>query len=165
MQIHQVKQEGRVVLNMGGCKFETSVQTLQRLPNKFFDAYFSGRYAQDVCEDGSIFVDRDGAHFGHDLEYMRDGVMSVADPGALPSVSLLQALKSKFGFYCIELRGTCGNVRTKLYTLGGLMSSGAMHVDNHDIVPHTDKLHPNPSSRIAPCTARVCLRARRKTRI
>jgi N-acetylneuraminic acid mutarotase len=34
---------------------------------------------------------------------MRDGVVSVAEPGAHPSVSLLRALKREFGFYCIEL--------------------------------------------------------------
>jgi hypothetical protein len=103
MQIHQAKQEGRVELNIGGYRFQTSVETLRRLPHTFFDAYFSGRYAQDVCNDGSIFVDRDGAHFGHVLEYMRDGVVSVAEPGASSSVPLLRALKREFGFYCIEL--------------------------------------------------------------
>jgi N-acetylneuraminic acid mutarotase len=79
------------------------VQTLRRVPHTFFDAYFSGRYAQDVCDDGSIFVDRDGEHFWHVLEYMRDGVVSVAEEGASPSVSLLRLLKREFGFYCIEL--------------------------------------------------------------
>jgi hypothetical protein len=103
MQMHQAAHEGRVELNIGGFHFETSVQTLRRVPHTFFDAYFSGRYAQDVCTDGSIFVDRDGEHFGHVLEYMRDGVISVAEPGARPSMSLLRALKREFGFYCIEL--------------------------------------------------------------
>jgi hypothetical protein len=103
MQMHQAAHEGRVGLNIGGFRFETSVQTLRRVPHTFFDAYFSGRYAQDVCADGSIFVDRDGEYFGHILEYMRDGVVSVAEPGARPSVSLLRALKREFGFYCIEL--------------------------------------------------------------
>jgi hypothetical protein len=103
MQTHQAQQEGRVELNIGGYRFQTSVQTLRRVPHTFFDAYFSGRYAQDVCNDGSIFVDRDGEHFGHVLEYMRDGMVSVAEPGAYPSVSLLRALKREFGFYCIEL--------------------------------------------------------------
>jgi hypothetical protein len=56
-----------------------------------------------VCDDGSIFVDRDGEHFGHILEYMRDDVVSVADPAVRPSASLLRALKREFGFYCIEL--------------------------------------------------------------
>jgi hypothetical protein len=103
MQQHKEAQEARVELNIGGCRFETSVQALRRVPHTFFDAYFSGRYAQDVCDDGSIFVDRDGEHFGHVLQYMRDGVVSVAEPGACPSVSLLYALKREFGFYCIEL--------------------------------------------------------------
>jgi hypothetical protein len=79
------------------------VQALRRVPCTFFDAYFSGRYAQDVCIDGSIFVDRDGEHFGHVLEYMRDGHVSVAEAGARPSLSLLRALKREFDFYCIEL--------------------------------------------------------------
>jgi hypothetical protein len=103
MQTHQEQQQGRVELNIGGHCFQTSVQTLRRLPHTFFDAYFSGQYAQDVCLDGSIFVDRYGEHVGHVLEYMRDGVVSVAEAGARPSVSLLRALKREFGFYCIEL--------------------------------------------------------------
>jgi hypothetical protein len=103
MHTHKEQQEGRVKLNIGGYRFETSVQALRRVPHTFFDAYFSGRYAQDVCDDGSIFVDRDGEHFGHVLEYMRGGVVSVAAPGARPSVSLLRLLKREFGFYCIEL--------------------------------------------------------------
>jgi N-acetylneuraminic acid mutarotase len=103
MRMHEAAHAGRVELNIGGYRFETSVQTLRRVPHTFFDAYFSGRYAQDVCADDSIFVDRDGAHFGHILEYMRDGVVSVAEPGARPSVNLLRALKREFGFYCIEL--------------------------------------------------------------
>jgi hypothetical protein len=36
-------------------------------------------------------------------QYMRDGVVLVAEPGARPSVSLLRALKREFGYYCIEL--------------------------------------------------------------
>jgi hypothetical protein len=103
MHKHKEAQEGRVVLNIGGYRFETSVQTLRRVPHTFFDAYFSGRYAQDVCNDGSIFVDRDGEHFGHVLEYMRDGMVSVAEADARPGISLLRALKREFGFYSIEL--------------------------------------------------------------
>jgi hypothetical protein len=114
MQMHQAAHEGRVELNIGGFRFETSVQTLRRVPHTFFDAYFSGRYAQDVCAKGSIFVDRDGEHFGHILEYMRDGVVSVAEPGARPSISLLRmrTLKREFGFYCIEL---CAEQPTQIH--------------------------------------------------
>jgi hypothetical protein len=98
-----VAQEGRVELKYSGFRFEASVQALRRIPHTSFDAYFSGRYAQDVCRDGSIFVDRDSEHFGHILEYMRDGVAAVAEPDARPSVSLLRALKREFGYYCIDL--------------------------------------------------------------
>jgi hypothetical protein len=122
MQTHQATQEGRIELNIGGYRFETSVQTLRCVPHTFFDAYFSGRYAQDVCADGSIFVDRDGEHFGNVLEYLRDGVVSVAEPGARPSVSLLRVLKREYGFYCIELvaEQTAEALRPEMaYVIGG----------------------------------------------
>jgi hypothetical protein len=103
MQAFQAKQRGRVELNIGGFRFQTSVQTLRRVPGTFLDAYFSGRYSQDVCDDGSIFIDRDGEHFGHVLQYLRDGHVSVAEPRARPSLELLLALKHEFDFYCITL--------------------------------------------------------------
>jgi hypothetical protein len=123
MHKHKETQEGRVELNIGGYRFETSVQALRRVPHTFFDAYFSGRYAQDVCDDGSIFVDRDGEHFGHVLEYMRDGDVSVAAPGARPSVSLLRALKREFGFYCIELCAEEPEQHEVAFVMGGTMPS------------------------------------------
>jgi hypothetical protein len=48
-------------------------------------------------------VDRNGEHFGHVLEYMRDGVVSAVEDDAEPSVVLLHALKREFEFYSIEL--------------------------------------------------------------
>ena len=52
MQAHMERQEGRrVELNVGGYRYETSVQTLRRVPGNLFDTYFSGRYPQTV--DGS----------------------------------------------------------------------------------------------------------------
>jgi hypothetical protein len=127
MHTHREAQEGRVKLNIGGYRFETSVQTLRRVPHTFFDAYFSGRYAQDVCNDGSIFVDRDGEHFGHVLEYMRDGVVPVAEVDAKSSVSLLRALKREFGFYCMELsiEGSAEPEQSELaFLMGGLAHHG-----------------------------------------
>jgi hypothetical protein len=78
------------------------MQTLRQVLDTFIDAYID-RYVPDVRNDGSIFVDRDGQHFGHVLKYMRDGVVSVAEPGANASASLLRALKREFGIYCIEV--------------------------------------------------------------
>ena len=103
MHQQQEQQDSHVVLNVGGTRYYTSVQTLRNKAGTFFDAYFSGRYAMDRMADGSIFIDRDGACFGHVLDYLRDGRVSVAEEGAEASVSLLRTLKREFGFYCIEL--------------------------------------------------------------
>jgi hypothetical protein len=104
MHVHREQQQGRIELNVGGHRFETLVQTLRRVPGGLFDTYFSGRYAQDVCIDGSIFIDRDGELFGHVLDFMRDGVLTVAEQGGPPSVNLLRRLKREFGFFSIVPR-------------------------------------------------------------
>ncbi|XP_048498351.1 FH protein interacting protein FIP2 isoform X2 [Beta vulgaris subsp. vulgaris] len=66
-----------VRLNIGGKKFCTTVDTLtQRDPDSMLAAMFSGRHT--VCQDpdkGYIFVDRDGEHFRHILNWLRDGVI------------------------------------------------------------------------------------------
>jgi hypothetical protein len=99
MQKQQEAQQGRVVLDIGGYRYTTSVQTLRRLPGTFFDAYFSGRYTMDRSEDGSIFSDRDGKHFGQVLEYLRDGMVSVAEQDLSElDMGELRWLKREFGF-------------------------------------------------------------------
>jgi hypothetical protein len=112
MYKHQEAQEGCVKLNVGGHRFETSVQTLRRVPGSLFDAYFSGRYAQGTCKDGCIFIDRDGALFDHVLEFLRDDVLAVAEDGERPSVGLLRRLKREFSFFSImpKQRGKQSNV-------------------------------------------------------
>jgi hypothetical protein len=132
MHKHTEAHKGHIELDIGGYRFETSVQTLRRIPHTFFDAYFSGRYAQDICNDESIFVDRDGEHFGHILEYMREGVVSVAEPGAHPSVSLLRTLQREFGFYCIELMVEKPVASEMSYAIGGSGNDNARSVARYD---------------------------------
>ncbi|KAH7571669.1 hypothetical protein JRO89_XS04G0114400 [Xanthoceras sorbifolium] len=66
-----------VRLNIGGNKFCTTVDTLtHREPDSMLAAMFSGRHT--VCRDnekGYVFVDRDGEHFRHILNWLRDGVV------------------------------------------------------------------------------------------
>ncbi|EXC31701.1 FH protein interacting protein FIP2 [Morus notabilis] len=77
-----------VRLNIGGKKFCTTVDTLtQREPYSMLAAMFSGRHT--VCQDpekflklseflqGFVFVDRDGKHFRHILNWLRDGVVPI----------------------------------------------------------------------------------------
>jgi hypothetical protein len=123
-EAQQEAQQGRVVLDIGGYRYTTSVQNLRRLPGTFFDAYFSGRYTMDRSEDGSIFIDRDGKHFGQVLEYLRDGVVSVSEQDASElDVSELRWLKREFGFYCIELSADPQEVA---FAVGGANSDGIL---------------------------------------
>ncbi|KAG6437428.1 hypothetical protein SASPL_102345 [Salvia splendens] len=59
-----------------GKKFCTTIDTLtQREPDSMLAVMFSGRHT--VCQDsdkGYVFVDRDGKHFRHILNWLRDGV-------------------------------------------------------------------------------------------
>ncbi|KAG7033659.1 FH protein interacting protein FIP2, partial [Cucurbita argyrosperma subsp. argyrosperma] len=66
-----------VRLNIGGKKFRTTLDTLtQREPDSMLAAMFSGRHT--LCQDpdeGSVFLDRDGKHFRHILNWLRDGIV------------------------------------------------------------------------------------------
>ncbi|KAK8651982.1 hypothetical protein V6N13_141553 [Hibiscus sabdariffa] len=64
-------------LSIGGKKFCTTIDTLtRREPDSMLAAMFSGRHT--LCQDsekGHVFVDRDGKHFRHILNWLRDGVV------------------------------------------------------------------------------------------
>jgi hypothetical protein len=64
--------EGMVILNVGGDKYTTSVETLTREKDTFFTALFSKQWElkRDPV-DKSIFIDRDGKLFAHLLAYLR----------------------------------------------------------------------------------------------
>ncbi|KAJ4979791.1 hypothetical protein NE237_010571 [Protea cynaroides] len=77
-----------VRLNIGGKKFCTTVDTLtQREPESMLAAMFSGRHtvSQDP-EKGFVFVDRDGKHFRHILNWLRDGVVPTLNDSEYPEL-------------------------------------------------------------------------------
>ncbi|XP_043725873.1 FH protein interacting protein FIP2-like [Telopea speciosissima] len=77
-----------VRLNIGGKKFCTTVDTLtQREPDSMLAAMFSGRHtvSQDP-EKGFVFVDRDGKHFRHILNWLRDGVVPTLEDSEYPEL-------------------------------------------------------------------------------
>lgn len=67
-----------VHLNIGGNEFSTTVDTLtQPKLNSMLAAMFSGRH-NIVCQDaekGLVLIDRDGTHFQHILNWLRDGIV------------------------------------------------------------------------------------------
>uniref|UniRef100_A0A0D9VPR1 BTB domain-containing protein n=1 Tax=Leersia perrieri TaxID=77586 RepID=A0A0D9VPR1_9ORYZ len=66
-----------VLLNIGGKQYATTIETLtQREPNSMLAAMFSGRHTLPRHPDtGMVFVDRDGKHFRHVLNWLRDGAV------------------------------------------------------------------------------------------
>jgi len=65
----------RIVLEVGGTRYTTSLSTLTKHPESILGVMFSGRHDLEPmkCSDGSFFIDRDGTHFRHILNYLRDG--------------------------------------------------------------------------------------------
>jgi hypothetical protein len=60
-----------VNLNVGGVRFTTALKTLCRFPDTMFGRGFSGTHHLPRSEDGSFFIDRDGTHFRHILNFLR----------------------------------------------------------------------------------------------
>ncbi|CAF1577547.1 unnamed protein product [Rotaria magnacalcarata] len=64
--------QGRIILDVGGEKFITCVETLTREKNTFFTALFSSQWQLERDpNDGSVFIDRNGKIFTYILEYLR----------------------------------------------------------------------------------------------
>jgi len=64
--------KGKVILDVGGDRYATSVDTLTREKNSFFTAMFSRQWELERDpRDDSIFIDRDGKLFTHILAYLR----------------------------------------------------------------------------------------------
>lgn len=92
-----VMQEGRVKLDIGGHQFTTSILTLTKEADSMLAAMFSGRHALKTEADGSYFIDRDGTHFRHILNYLRDGCIK---EGTLPcSDAVLRELLTEGEYY------------------------------------------------------------------
>lgn len=90
-----------VILNVGGKKFTTSLQTLRAEPESMLGVMFSGRHPCKKQDDGSIFIDRDGTHFRIILNYLRGNITSIQH---LPDDNvILSDLSSESQYY--QLKG------------------------------------------------------------
>jgi hypothetical protein len=65
-------QKKKILLNVGGHRFETSLQTLTSVPDTYFESLFSGRFELALDAEGTYSIDRDGVHFRHILNFLRD---------------------------------------------------------------------------------------------
>ncbi len=79
-----------VTLNIGGCLFQTSKETLEK-EETFFKSLMKNNY-----EEHTIFVDRDPAFFRYILNWLRGSRVLPDDK------SILVELYEEADFYCIE---------------------------------------------------------------
>jgi len=61
----------KILLNIGGTRFHATRATLQR--GTYFSTLLDRESKTHFESDGSIFIDRDGTHFRHILNFFRDG--------------------------------------------------------------------------------------------
>jgi len=92
------QQRGRVILNVGGVQFVTSMTTLCSVPS-MLSAMFSGRYRFEEDGDGCHFIDRDPKHFRLVLNYLRDSDVVVPEDDKV----LIKELYKEATYY--QIRG------------------------------------------------------------
>jgi hypothetical protein len=110
MEIYQKQSSGKVLLNVGGTLFTTTVTTLTKCPDSMFTAMFSGRYQIEKDEQQAIFIDRDPTHFRHILNFLRDNCLT--DNMKAPTV--ISELKAEAKYYQLQtLIDALDNVNTE----------------------------------------------------
>lgn len=87
----QLTSARQVKLDVGGFKFSTTLTTLTADPNSMLAAMFSGRFPVEKNEEGCIFIDRDGQHFHHILNWLRNGYIPHIEPAAEKEAVLIEA--------------------------------------------------------------------------
>ena len=64
--------QDRVVLNVGGTKFQTTMETLKNGESSFLASMVNNNWQESNPTD-EIFIDRDGTHFRYILNHYRRG--------------------------------------------------------------------------------------------
>ena len=82
-KISTINFDESIKLNIGGNMFQTSIETLTRKSESVIAGMFSSKFNLKRGDDGCYFIDRDGTHFRHILNYLRTG--------KIPSSSVLNA--------------------------------------------------------------------------
>eukprot|EP00227_Mantoniella_beaufortii_P006989 CAMPEP_0197614646 /NCGR_PEP_ID=MMETSP1326-20131121/59631_1 /TAXON_ID=1155430 /ORGANISM="Genus nov. species nov., Strain RCC2288" /LENGTH=422 /DNA_ID=CAMNT_0043183521 /DNA_START=245 /DNA_END=1513 /DNA_ORIENTATION=+ len=80
----------------GGHRFATSLQTLTSVPDTFLASMFSGRFNLQPDAEGVYFIDRNGTHFCHILDYLRDPGSFTLSPAMAGGARAELAVEAKF---------------------------------------------------------------------
>ena len=95
-----------VYLDVGGCRFRTSVETLT---NQMQPSYFANLLGGVGGGRDIISIDRDPRHFGTILNFLRDGKCVLP-----PLVSALHELRIEADFYSLD--ALCREIDEQLAT-------------------------------------------------
>jgi hypothetical protein len=87
-----------VKLDVGGVRVTTSLTTLCRFPDTMMGCMFSGRHTLPKGEDGYFFIDRDGTHFRHILNFLRSPESYKMDVGGADT----KELRRECEYYCLD---------------------------------------------------------------
>jgi len=92
------ESKGRVVLNVGGKRFETLTETLKKYPNTMLGAMFSSSVAMAVPDDhGEYFFDREPKLFEVILNFYRHGKIII------PANRSSEMVKEELDFFGINV--------------------------------------------------------------
>jgi len=91
--------KSRIQLDIGGCFFSSTVETLTNVPDSHLGRMFSGRFPLEFTKDGRVFIDRDGTHFRHILNFLRDPQNWVF---TWKDKQLIDELRTEARFYGLE---------------------------------------------------------------
>lgn len=79
-EMEQVPKFPSIVdLNVGGCLYTTSLDSLTRYPNSMLGIMFSGRRWIAKDSRGRFFIDRDGPMFRYVLNFLRSSKLNLPD--------------------------------------------------------------------------------------
>ena len=70
LEVLRRMQSTKVILKVGGARFETSPLTLWRDPNSLLAKLFTTE-SSIIQQGNSVFIDRDASHFKTILNYLR----------------------------------------------------------------------------------------------
>ena len=73
-KINDVHFSDVITLNVGGHSFQTSLRNIRKYPESTLAAMFSEKFDLAKGDDGAYFIDRDGTHFRHILNFLRLGM-------------------------------------------------------------------------------------------
>lgn len=102
-------KNGRVILNVGGKRFETLVETLKKFPNTMLGAMFSSSVAIAVPdENGEYFFDRDPKLFEVVLNFYRHSKIII------PANRSAEMVKEELDFFGIGVEDCTDGLGTEL---------------------------------------------------